>query len=389
MSNKHKQTYIVEKLVSNLPNVAKNQDVNLVNSWGLIVAHDTLWVSDNGTGLITHYDLRGTTISPATITVLPSATSATGIGTPTGIVFNNTKGFVIPANVIGITTRASSILIVCTEDGTINAWSPLINPTTALIVVDNSSQSSVYKGLALANNNIYVADFFNNAIDAFDFNFNTLAFFPPAFVDQDVANPIPSNFAPFNVALIQGLLYVAYAQQLAPGNNVDQPGPGNGYISIFNPDGTFIRRFASQGPLNSPWGMVVAPKHFGKFGGKILVGNKGDGRINVYDFDGRHLGALKSKCDRRITLDGLWGLAKHGHSVYFASGPDAETNGLVGKIKPSGKCICKCEGDCSKDQSCECFGGCSVKCSCKCQNKCSCVCSEDCLGDCLCECSSC
>ena len=60
-------------------------------------------------------------------------------------------------------------------------------------------------------------------------------------------------------------------------------GPGLGYVDVFDTSGHLLRRLISQGALNAPWGLAVAPRHFGPFSGDLLVGNFGDGAINAYD----------------------------------------------------------------------------------------------------------
>src|SRR5262249_46493882 len=105
-------------------------------------------------------------------------------------------------------------------------------------------------------------------------------------------------------------------------------------------NGNFQQRFATRGALNSPWAMVLAPAGFGDFAGKLLVGNFGDGRINVFDpANGNSLGALTQSPGHPVEIDGLWGLAfgngttaGDANSLYFAAGPDDEAHGLFGKI---------------------------------------------------------
>jgi uncharacterized protein (TIGR03118 family) len=81
---------------------------------------------------------------------------------------------------------------------------------------------------------------------------------------------------------------------------------------------------------------------FGRFAGKLLVGNFADGRINAFDpFSGSFLGQLRDDHGRRITIDGLWGLrvgnaATGGPAtVLFGAGPDGETHGLLGALNPA------------------------------------------------------
>ena len=62
---------------------------------------------------------------------------------------------------------------------------------------------------------------------------------------------------------------------------------------MYDTAGNFLQRLVTGGQLNSPWGLAIAPATFGAFGGDLLVGNFGDGRINAFDpntgaFKGTH-----------------------------------------------------------------------------------------------------
>lgn len=302
-------------------------DKNLKNAWGIAIAPSgPIWVSDNHTGLTTIYDATGKTlIAPITI---PAADSM-GVGAPTGQVFNSTSDFIIPS------TQAKSRFIFAGEDGTISAWS---SGNTAVIVADRSADEAVYKGLAIAQkdsaNYLYVANFKGGKIDVFDKDFKYVS--GMSFHDAG----IPSGFAPFNIENIGGWLYVTYAKQKGPDNEDDQPGVGNGYVDIFKTDGSLVKRFASKGTLNSPWGVAMAPSEFGQGANAILVGNFGDGKINVYDNNGNFKGQLKDKNGKVIAIDGLWAITFPGASVtsidpnwlFFAAGPGDEEHGLFGYL---------------------------------------------------------
>ena len=75
---------------------------------------------------------------------------------------------------------------------------------------------------------------------------------------------------------INELIYVTYAEQNAHKHD-DVAGPGHGFIDIFTTDGLLVKRMASGGTLNSPWGLARAPAGFGRFSGRLLAGNFGDG----------------------------------------------------------------------------------------------------------------
>src|SRR5262249_44355548 len=140
---------------------------------------------------------------------------------------------------------------------------------------------------------------------------------------------LPKGFAPFGIALINGKLYVSYAKQ-GPGAEDDVAGKGNGFIDMFETNGHFDGRLVSRGDLHSPWGMVLAPSTFGDFGGALLVGNFGDGRIHAFNpTTGKELGTLSEAPGRPLVIDGLWGLAfgngktaGDANTLYYAAGPD-------------------------------------------------------------------
>ncbi len=305
-------------------------DINLKNAWGIVMSPTgNFWITANKGGVSTIYDKDGVTrLSPVTI---PTKDSSTG-GTPTGLIYNSTNDFVIPSN------SARSNFIFASEDGTVSSWN---SGTSAIKVIDRSSNDAVYKGIALGSvgtsNYIYLANFKGKRIDVFDKNFILINNMP--FTDPE----IPGEFSPFNIQNIGGKLYVTYAKLKAPDNKDDQAGAGNGYVDIFNTDGSFIQRFATQGTLNSPWGIVKAPAGFGKFANNILVGNFGDGSISAFDESGNYKGQLMDKDNHTIRIDGLWGLSfiensafGNVNNLYFAAGPAAENHGIFGYLKKSG-----------------------------------------------------
>jgi uncharacterized protein (TIGR03118 family) len=150
---------------------------------------------------------------------------------------------------------------------------------------------------------------------------------------------IPAGYAPFGMQLVAGDLFVTYAKQNAQKHD-DVAGNGNGFVDVFDTDGHLLRRFASRGHLNSPWGVAVASYNFGPFSGAILIGNFGDGRIGVYDRRGRFIDELRDVEGRPIEIDGLWTLSPGGgrHSspdtLFYTAGPNGETDGAFGTITP-------------------------------------------------------
>jgi uncharacterized protein (TIGR03118 family) len=298
---------------------AAKVDANLVNPWGVAVGPTgAFWISSTGSNNTMIYDRTGLSLlAPISIS-----------GKPTGVVYNSSNDFVIPS------TALVSKFIYVGEEGSVHSWS---TGTTAVEVVDHSASGAVYKGVDIGTdgdaNYIYIANFSQGKIEVLDKNFNVITTKP--FVDPN----LPVGFAPFNVKNIDGKLYVTYAKQSTDKHD-DVSGSGNGFVSIFNTDGTFVKRFASQGTLNSPWGIAEAPNAFEQGSNAILVGNFGDGRINVYTKDGNYKGQLKDG-DAPISIPGLWSLTfpSNGNPVgdqnqlFFTAGPDNENDGLFGYIK--------------------------------------------------------
>jgi uncharacterized protein (TIGR03118 family) len=337
--------YQQTNLTSNLPNVAPNTDHNLQNAWGVTFLPASVfpggspfWVSDNNAGLSTLYNATGMLVAPPVN--IPSPSADTG-GTPTGIVANLSLFTASPG-------FEGDIFIFDTEDGTIVGWTTVLPNfnTQAVVRVDNSASGAVYKGLALASDStgaehLYATNFNSGNIDVFDSsNYSADAVLSSKFKD-----PVPPRgYGPFGIELIGGNLWIAYARQDAAKHDPIH-GVGFGFVDIFTTDGDFVRRFASFGQLNAPWGMMVAPSNFGVVANQLLVGNFGDGHINVFTPSGLPLGQLMTQKGRAIetlVIDGLWKLLNGKgaagvtrDTVYFSAGPDKEKNGLFGTLSPS------------------------------------------------------
>jgi uncharacterized protein (TIGR03118 family) len=156
-----------------------------------------------------------------------------------------------------------------------------------------SSNSSFFQGLAIGANGtqhfLFATDFGNRKVVVFDAQFNRVNLSSTAFVDPN----LPSGFSPYGISNILGDIFVSYAKQNESDPESEERGAGLGFVSVFDGNGTFIRRFASAGDLNAPWGMTLAPVSFGQFGGSLLIGNFGDGRISAFDLrSGDSLGQL-------------------------------------------------------------------------------------------------
>jgi len=320
-------------LVSDVPGLAAITDPNLVNAWGLSSSSSSpIWVANNGTGTSTLYNTADQKVG-LTVTI-PNPDG--GQGTPTGTVFNTSTSpndFVV----VNGAAHAASRFLFATEDGTVLGWNPAVKPTTAVIAVNNSG-SAIYKGLTNGTvgttNYLYASNFHQGTVDVWDGSW-TAQHWAGAFTDPN----LPAHFAPFGIQNIGGWIYVTYAMQDADAED-EVDAPGLGFVDVYTTAGAFVRRLASGGTLNAPWGLSQAPANFGNFHDTILVGNFGDGRINAFTLDGRFKGQLKSETNAPIQIDGLWGLrvgnGGQGGTVdalYFAAGIDGEAHGLYGKIK--------------------------------------------------------
>src|SRR5262249_3808369 len=331
-------TFTQTNLVSDVPGMAKRTDPNLVNPWGMALGLNSgLWIADNGSGKATTYDGTGQPIpsgSPLVVTI-PAPAGGTGTSAPTGVATNGTSGFVISAG----GTSAPSTELFATEDGTIAGWNSSVDPTHAVIAVDNSAAGAGYKGLAQGVNEagafLFATNFHAGTVDVFDSHFQPVSL-PSGFKDPH----LPAGYAPFGIAAINAKIYVTYALQDADKKD-DVPGAGHGFINIFDTEGNLLQRFTSQGQLNSPWGMAWAPfQGFGDFNNGLFVGNFGDGSVNVFDFDsGAFLGKVSDASSTPITIPGVWalqfGLGVAGASsstLFFTAGIDAEHHGLFGTL---------------------------------------------------------
>jgi uncharacterized protein (TIGR03118 family) len=350
--------YLAASLTSDVLGAAPNTDPALRNAWGVAFTPGAspFWIADNASGCSTLYDGTGAKVAlqvaiPLPGNVVPStacqpaATQTTNPppptpAAPTGIVWNPTTTFLVP----GTTSPAS--FIFDTEDGTISAWTGGLS--AAVIAVDNSASGAVYKGLVSgvnANGVLLFATNFNaGTIDVFGpANANSHGQYVSVATKGGFTDPkIPAGYAPFGIQNIDGSLFVTYAKQNAEKHD-DVAGPGNGFVDVFDTDGNLLRRFATRGKLNSPWGVARASFAFGRFSGDILIGNFGNGKINAFDSDGNLLDTIKDAKGKPLVIDGLWTLTLGGgrnsssDTLYFTAGPNDEKDGLFGTITPMAK----------------------------------------------------
>jgi uncharacterized protein (TIGR03118 family) len=340
-------------LVANKSKYApKLVDTTLQNAWGLAWAPSGIaWVNANGFHVSELYTGEGAIVRPPVN--IPTPSDSVG-GAPSGVAFVGGRGFVLADH------QGANFMFVG-EDGVLSGWNGADGNNAQR--VKNNSATAVYKGVALdstgpGHNFIYAANFMTGKIDVWDTGFHpvSMAFHDPA---------LPMHYAPFNIVPVGKWLFVLYAEQ-TPGSIDEMHGPGKGFVDVFNTDGSFVHRFASGGSLNAPWGAAWAPAGWlstedmstekgvadqgmgsGSFGKDsmrvsepvVLIGNFGDGKINVFSPDGEFLGQLKSH-NKTIVIEGLWALgfppatatSIDPNRLYFTAGPADEADGIFGYL---------------------------------------------------------
>jgi uncharacterized protein (TIGR03118 family) len=337
-------------LVSNKAGVVATTttlDANLSNPWGLVTAPGLpFWIADNNSNVASLYSGSGqvqtNAVTGSTTAAITIPASATGVAAnPTGQVYNGTGGFLIPTS----NGQETSLFIFSGEGGTIAAWAKDSGATAVTAYddgVSNGTEHAVYKGLAQGSVNgasfLYATDLHNNKVDVFDTNFAKPAAMQGKFIDSSM----PAGFVPFGIAALNNQLYVTYAMQDTAMHD-ETTGAGLGYVDVFDFNGNFISRFASAGPLNAPWGIALAPAGFGSFEGDLLIGNFGDGTINIFAPNGASLatdmGPLTLNGGSPFAVAGLWSLVfgdgdsdKPLTTLFYTAGFADQTDGVFGSI---------------------------------------------------------
>lgn len=313
--------YIQTNIVSNSSATpASFTDPNLINPWGNVSnGGSPFWVSDQATGVSTLYSTPPGSIVPLVVTI-PG-------GNPTGIVAN-TASFNVngsPAN-----------FIFATLAGNIAGWNG--TPTLGNAVTEATVPGAVFTGLAQASNSsstfLYAADFMNGKIDVFNSSYIQTSL-SGSFTDPN----LPTGYSPYNIQTINGKLYVEYAP--IGSNGLPVVGAGNGVVDVFDTNGGFAQRLISNGQLNVPWGIALAPSNFGQFNGDLLVGNFGNGWINAFNpTTGTFVGTLDVTGGTPFAEPALWslnfGVGGRGGTpgvLYFTSGLTlSQTGGLLGSL---------------------------------------------------------
>jgi len=329
---------------------SKAVDANLQNPWGIAVAPGLpFWIADNNSNLATLYsgtgEIETQEVTGSATTGIAIPASAAGVqANPTGQVYNGSGSFLITTS----KGQETALFLFAGEGGTIAGWA-MDSGSTAVTAYDdgvkNGTDHAVYKGLALGTVNgatfLYATDLHNNKVDVFDTNFNLPADMQGKFVDPT----IPAGFVPFGIVAINGQLYVTYAMQDAAKHD-ETTGAGLGFVDVFDFSGNFVSRFASGGALNAPWGIAVAPTGFGSIARDVLIGNFGDGKINIFTANGKQLatsvGSLTGSNGQALSFPGLWSLAfgngdsdKPSTTLFYTAGFADQTDGVFGSITAS------------------------------------------------------
>jgi uncharacterized protein (TIGR03118 family) len=330
--------YVQTNLVSNTSGMALLTDDKLKDPWGVSFSTSSaLWVSDqasnvNGSSVTTLYRVNGTTGVPSIIPVsfgIPNSGNAPpdpGTNGPTGQVNTSAPGIHTSSTDFPLNGSKASF-IFANMDGSISAWNGGAKSTIMTSVAGAS-----FTGLAIGNDKtgaafLYAAD--QNSGNIYMFNSKWT-------MTGQLTDPggLPAGFTAFNVQNIGGQIYATYANQ----NNAL-----GGIVDVFKPDGTFVTRLVNdlQGFwLNQPWGLALAPKNFGQFGGDLLVGNNGGNNwINAFDpSNGNFLDVLTLSSGQPFAEGNLWALTfgngKSGgmlDGLYFTAGI-TDTDGLFGVI---------------------------------------------------------
>jgi uncharacterized protein (TIGR03118 family) len=325
-------------------------DANLSNPWGIAVAPGLpFWIADNNNNLSTLYSGTGEVetqeITGSTDVGIAIPPSAAGVpSNPTGQVYNGGGGFLIATP----NGQETALFMFDGEGGTIAAWAKDSGATAVTAYDDgvvNGANHAVYKGLAIGTVSgatyLYATDLHNNKVDVFDTNFAKPAGMQGKFVDPS----LPAGFVPFGIAAANNQLYVTFAMQDQAMHD-EVTGAGLGYVDAFDFNGNFLNRFASAGALNAPWGIAVAPTGFGSLGGDVLIGNFGDGTVNIFTPNGTSLatsvGALMVSNGGALAVPGMWSLAfgngdpdKPVTTLFYTAGFADQTDGVFGSISPT------------------------------------------------------
>lgn len=334
------QAYAVTNLVSDGSVPATTTDPSFLNPWGISVS-GTWWISTANAGL--NFVVPSTTDAISFKVTIPTA-SGSGTGTPAGSVTTTGASGMVLSN----GTKAS--FLFSTLDGGIYGWNSKLGTSgaVALVAINNSSAGASYPGLAILNSNattsyILAPNFGTaNKVEVYDQNFH------PATLSGSFTDPnLPSGYSPWSIHILNNQVWVAYALRSSSAPYLPITGAGNGLVDVFDLNGNFVARAVTGGNLNAPWGVAFAPSTFGIYSGDLLIGNFGDGLVNVYNpTTYAYLGQLVDSTAKPLSYPALWDLLTGGTpilnstsvgggnltTVYFTAGLTNEQHGLLGAI---------------------------------------------------------
>jgi uncharacterized protein (TIGR03118 family) len=341
-SSAHAQAYVVTNLFSDGSVTATASDPNFQNPWGMSVS-PTWWINAANTGF-SFVVSAATNTSPFKV-VVPAATSAFPNGSPAGVV--TTTG----ASGMVLSNGAKASFLFSTLDGAIYGWDSALgqNGAVTLIAVNNASSGACYPGLALLNSNattsyLLAPNFGTGAtVEVYDQNFK------PAKLSGSFTDPnLPSGYGPWSIHILNNQVWIAYAVRSTAHTCQQVPGVGSGIVDVFDLNGNFVARAVTGGNLNAPYGIAFAPSTgFGIYSGDLLIGNFGDGVINVYDPKTyAYLGQLMDSTGKPLVYASLWDVLAGGTpilnsttvsggsntNVYFVAGLANEAHGLLAAI---------------------------------------------------------
>lgn len=326
--------YTVTPLVSDGGIAAPHHDPTLVNAWGLAASPTgPWWVGNEARDTSTLYAANG---KKQLLTVRVA-------GGPTGVAYYGGRAFQVRG---GGHSDAARFVYAC-EDGRIRAWTSTVPNAwsdEAEVVVDQSGSGAIFRGVAFAGGRLYATDFHGDRVEVFDGGWRQVRL-AGSFADPQIS----PWYAPDGIVAAGGHLFVSYIFR-APVDGNDAP--NGGYVDEFDLHGRLVARVARTG-LDEPWGLALAPRSFGRFGGDLLVASFGNGHIDAYRRDGNgwsHDGTLLGANGKPLVLNGVWGIAFGNGGVagprdtlFAAAGPHAwrgaselQVHGLLTAIRPAG-----------------------------------------------------
>ncbi len=363
--NNFTQVNLVANRAEFKPEIVEPQ---MQNAWGLADRPAGLgghfWVTAQKTGTSLEYvgDVGSTKIFQDNLKTVDLIDHSKP-DSPTGVVFNPAKQFLIDQPSPSGNFRSESKFIFATDTGKLYGWAEKKNedgtvnrPPTAVLKVDNQKRGDQYFGLGIDSKGekLFAADFgVKPQLRIFDSQFKEIKLRKDQFQNPFIKGRFSKagELSPYNVQVLQlkgeDQVFVGFAEieknpktgKLEHGE--EQKGPGLGRVVQYNLEGQMIRIWADKGLLNAPWGMAIAPANgFGKFSGCLLVANFGDGSLVAFDPNTFEAIDYLQSNGKKIQIDGLWALmfgngASLGESshLYFTAGPNDETDGIFGKLK--------------------------------------------------------